>query len=140
MKKFTFTLLSLTLCFLLAFGSAAQAAVITVDGNEVKQVNQSGDPVPEAEGNLVPIRAVLGAMGYSIAYDEETGVVKAGTFADPEFVFSPGEDGTVLVDGTTFIGAERIAEALPFELHTDDGTIAYTNTFTEMTEGWYKLS
>ena len=140
MKKHTFLLLSLTLCFLLAFGSASQAVVITVDGNEVKQVTQSGTPVPEVEGNLVPLRAVLNAMGYTIAYDEETGLVSGGTFADPELVFIPGEEGSVLVDGTTFIGADKLAETLPFDLQTGDDTIAYTNTFSEMTEGWYKIS
>ncbi|MCH5187828.1 MAG: RICIN domain-containing protein [Oscillospiraceae bacterium] len=139
MKKITFMLLCLTLC--LSLSLSGFAAVITVDGNEVNQLDAAGNPVPEVEGDsLVPLRAVINALGYTVSLDEETGVVKAGTFADPEFVFTPGEDGTVLVDGTTFIDAERIAEALPFELQTEDGTIAYTNTFTEMTEGWYKLS
>ena len=140
MKKLTFLLLSLTLCFSLAFGSAAQAVVITVDGNEVRQVNQSGDPVPEVEGNLVPIRAVLNAMGYTIAYDEETGLVSGGTFADPEFVFTPGEEGSVAIDGTTFVEADMLTNDLPFTVEIDDAGIAYTNTFSEMTEGWYNIS
>lgn len=140
MKKLTFLLLSLTLCFLLAFGSVAQAVVITVDGNEVKQVNQSGDPIPEVDGSLVPIRAVLNAMGYSIAYDEETGLVSGGTFADPEFVFTPGEGGSALIDGTTFVDPVMLTNGLPFTVEIDDAGIAYTNTFSEMTEGWYHIS
>ena len=141
MKKITLLLLSMILCFSLAFGIAAQAVKITIDGNEVKQVDANGDPVPEIENNnLVPIRPVLNAMGYSVTYDAETNSVSAGTFADPEFVFTPGDEGFVAVGGTTFVDPVMLADNLPFEVSVDDETIAYTNTFSEIQEGWYNIS
>ena len=140
MRKFTLLLLSMTLCFSLAFGIAAQAVRITVDGNEVNQVDANGTPVPDIEGGLVPIRSTINAMGYSVTYDAETNTVSAGTFADPEFVFTPGDDGFTVVDGTTFVDPVMLTNDLPFTVSIDDETIAYINTFTEMTEGWYNIS
>ncbi len=138
MKKFSFILLSLILCFSLAAGAFA-APVITVDGTEVKQVNVNGDPVPEVDGNLVPLRAVLQAMGYSVNYDAETNTVKAGTYADPEYVFTPGDEGFPVKDGTTFVDAEGLTD-LPYDVTIGQGTIAYDTTAAEIQTGYYKIS
>ncbi len=140
MRKFMFVLLSLVLCLSLAAGAFAQP-VITVDGTEVKQVQANGDPVPDVDGDsLVPLRSVLQAMGYSVNYDAETNTVKAGTSADPEFVFVPGEDGSQAVSGTTFVDPAFIADALPYDVTVDGGTVAYDNKFAEMETGYYKIS
>ncbi|MGN1097611.1 MAG: RICIN domain-containing protein [Clostridia bacterium] len=144
MKKITSLLLCLVLCFSLAFSALANVK-ITVDGAEVKQVNEQGDPVPEvdtADNVIVPIRAVLKAMGYFIGYDEETGLVSGGTKADPEFIFTPGENNTTLVDGTTFIDGGELTEknGLAYTAEYKDGVLEYTNTYTEIQEGYYRIS
>lgn len=139
MRKFTFVLLSLVLCFSLATGAFAQA-VITVDGTEVKLVDQNGDPLPDiGDDSLVPLRAVLQAMGYSVEYDAETNTVKAGTFADPEYVFTPGDEGYSVKDGTTFVEAEALAGPT-YGVTVKDGTIAYDTLAAEMETGYYRIS
>ncbi len=138
MKK-SFLLLSLLLCLSLAASAFAQP-VITVDGTEVKQVDADGDPVPDMENDrLVPLRAVLQAMGYSVTYDEETNTVTAGTFADPEFVFVPGENGSIVQSGTTFVDAESLTD-LPYGVTVGEGTVAYDTLAVEMETGYYKVS
>ncbi len=143
MKKFSVCLLCLMLCLSLSVGCLA-AAEVTVDGTEVKLVNANGDPVPDVEADtLVPVRAVMNALGYSVSYDEETGYIKAGTFADPEFIFTPGDEwGTVIKDGTTFVDGLKLMEGepLPFSAEYKDGAIAYTNKFDEVKEGWYRIT
>ncbi len=143
MKKLSVCLLCFALCLSLSVSCLA-AARVTVDGTEVKLVNANGDPVPEIEGEtMAPLRAVMNALGYPVSYDEETGVVNAGTFADPEFMFDPGKDGkSVLIDGTTFVDGLKLVEdgALPFDAEYKDGTIAYTNKFAAVDEGWYRIA
>ncbi len=84
MKKTMAVLLCLILSLMMTVSAVAEGMRITVDGAEVKLVNADGDPVPEVENNLlVPLRAVLKAMGYSVNYKD--GMISAGTPGDPSF-------------------------------------------------------
>ncbi len=144
MKKITSVLLCLILCFSLAIGAFAQSMKITVDGAEVKQVNVNGDPVPVlsegTQGVMVPIRAVLNAMGYSVNYAD--GFVTGGPLADPAISFYAGEDGSFLVDGTTFVPYDMLENknGVNYTAEVKDGEIAYTSDFAELTEGYYLIS
>ncbi len=135
-------LLCLVLCLSLSLGAFADGQIITVDGKEVNQVNEAGEKVPEVEG-YVPLRAVIKAMGYSIDYDAETSTVKAGTFADPELVFVPGENDTVLMEGTTYIKPGKLTKLnndFLYNYEKKGDELSYTNIYSEVEEGYYRIS
>lgn len=139
MKKTTSLLLSLLLCFSLTLGAFAQSVTVTVDGVEL---GRAADTFGESESGLyVPFRAVLEAMGYGVSYDDETGLATGGTFADPEFIFTPGQEGTLLVDGTTYVAAEMLTRknGLDYTVEYSGDALAYTNTYDEIQEGWYRI-
>lgn len=143
MKKITSALLCLILCFSLAFGALAAGVKITVDGVEVNQVNANGDPVPELEQEdfdtpVVPIRSVLNAMGYFTDYVD--GNVIGGLRADPA-ISIPAEN-TVLVDGTAFVPYSILnrENGIDYEAEIIDGVISYTNLYSEIETGYYKIS
>ncbi len=144
MKKFTSLLLSLLLSLSAAMNASAMAVTVTVDGAEIGlKADTFSDVGPANAGDVyVPFRAVLEAMGYGVAYDSETGVATGGTFADPELTLVPGQDGTVLIDGVTYIPADRLTgrSGLAYSAELSDGVLAYTNNYDEIAAGWYTLS
>lgn len=144
MKKITFSLLCFALCFSMCFGAFAEGIKITVDGVEVKQVNAEGNPVPEieqedAQNPMVPIRAVLKAMGYYVDYVD--GAVVGGVKAEPEIKLTAGED-CVLTEGTAFVpyGMLGRENGINYTAEYKDATVAYTNIYADLQEGWYNIT
>lgn len=142
MKKITSLLLCLILTFSLALGAFADGFKITVDGKEVKQVNVNGDPVPELDQQdfdnpVVPLRAVLNAMGYYVDYVD--GEVLGGVKAEPQTF---NEENSILVDGTTFVpyGILGTENGINYTSEYKDGEIAYTSTYMDVRDGYYLIS
>ncbi len=143
MKKLTSALFCLMLCLSLAFGAFAAGMTITVDGVEVNQVDANGDPVAEpeqtdSENPVVPIRAVLNAMGYYVDYVD--GNILGGLKTDPAISIS-AEDA-LLVDGTAFVPFNLLGSenGIDYEAEISDGVIAYGNVYSEIETGYYRIS
>ncbi|MCD8049811.1 MAG: RICIN domain-containing protein, partial [Clostridia bacterium] len=109
----------------------------TVDGTEVNLVDVNGDAVTANE-STVPLRAVLGAMGYSVSYED--GTITAGTKGDPEFVFTESDSPYEIINGTTYIPYDEVEnKGLAYTAEVTDGEIAYTNVYADIEEGYYRI-
>ncbi len=139
MKKTMAMLLCLILSLMMTVSAVAEGMRITVDGAEVKQVNADGDPVPEAENDLlVPLRAVLKAMGYSVNYKD--GMISGGTPGDPEFLFEESESPYDIINGTTFVPYDEFQKkGLSYTAEMKEDEISYTNTYSDIEEGYYRI-
>ncbi len=137
MKKSFACLVCFALVLSMALGVCAQDFKVTVDGTEVKLVNANGDAVTANE-SAVPFRAVMGAMGYSVIYED--GAITAGTKGDPEFIFTESDSPYEIIDGTTYIPYDEIEnKGLAYTAEVKDDEIAYTNIYADIEEGYYRI-
>lgn len=141
MKKLTSLLLCPVLTFSMAVGAFADGLKITVDGKDVNQVNVNGDSVPAIEQQdfdnpVVPLRAVLNAMGYYVDYLD--GEILGGIKADP---ITFDDSNSFVSDGTTFVpyGILGSENGINYSSEYKDGTVSYTSNYVEMQEGYYTL-
>ena len=114
------------------------STTVIVNGREFAIDGLGSAPFSHDGASMLPLRATYELLGGSIGYDEDTKYISA-TFLDTSLKIKPGETGAevngsfstlavapVSKDGTTYVPARTVMEALGAELFWDGETQSIT--------------